>query len=255
MAQPVRSLQPNMDPAEWAVRVDLAAAHRLAVRHDLHEGICNHMTARVRGESFVMSPWGVHWSKMTASALQLVRGGADATRGRTDEELVAYHIHWPVYRARPDVQCVLHTHMPYATSLTMVEGMRFEICEQVAMKFAGRIAYDDAYPGRVGDLGEAEGERLARALGGKSVLIARNHGIVVVGPSVAEAYDDLYYLERCCRKLWLAAAWGRPLAPIDPAIVERTKATEDPKAVAGWANDHFRALKAVLDDEDPRYSR
>ena len=254
MAQPARALKPNMDAAEWAVRVDLAAAHRLAVRHDLHEGICNHMTARVRGESFVMSAWGTHWSKMTASGLQLVRGGPDATRGRSDEELVAYHIHWPVYRERPDVACVLHTHMPYATSLTMIQDMRFPICEQVAMKFAGRIAYDDEYPGRVGDLGEAEGDRLTRALGACDILIARNHGIVVVGRSVAEAYDDLYYLERCCKKLWLAAAWGKPLVAIDPAIVAGTKKAENGEALAGWAREHFEALRHVLDDEDPGYS-
>ncbi|MGH6718250.1 MAG: class II aldolase/adducin family protein [Alphaproteobacteria bacterium] len=243
------------DPAiapDVALRVDLAAALRLAVRFDLHEGIDNHFTVRVDAHRFLVNRYGLHWSEITASNLSLVDGRTGHVVGGGEAERVAYHIHWPVYRSRPDVRCVLHTHMPYATALCLIDRGRLEMADQVALRFHGRIAYDDEYPGPVGTQGEAEGDRLARTLGDKPILFMRSHGVLVAAASVAHAFDDLYYLERCARKQWLAAHYGRPLAAIAPEVAD---------AAGDWfgtsfdvyKETHFAALRRVLDRDEPDY--
>lgn len=247
------TLHPIADDTEAALRADLAASFRLALRFDLHEGICNHFTARLDEHRFLVNPHGLHWSEITASNLSLVDGRTGRVIGGGEAERVAYHIHWPVYRDRADVRCILHTHMPYATALTLIDRGRLEMADQVALRFNGRIAYDDEYPGPVGTQGEAEGDRLARTLGDKSVLFMRSHGILVAAASVGVAFDDLYYLERCCKKQWLAAGYGRPLAVIAPEIAETTKAWFGPSYDV-YKEDHFAALKRVLGRDEPDFA-
>ena len=115
---------------------------------------------------------------------------------------------------------MLHTHMPYATALTLLENGRLEMVEQNALRFHDDIAYDDTYNGLVVD--NAEGDRLARVLGTKRVMFLANHGVIVVGPSVAEAFDSLYYLERACRLQVLARATGLPFRKVRPEVVRET---------------------------------
>ena len=116
--------------------------------------------------------------------------------------------------ARPDVRCVLHTHMPYATALTSVEGGRLEPINQNALRFIDRIAYDDAYGGLA--LDAEAGERLAAVLGDQRIMFMANHGVITTGRTVAAAFDDLYYLERACRNQVLAMSTGRPLKRVSP---------------------------------------
>ena len=234
------------------IREDLAAAFRLAVRFDLHEGICNHFTARTGPDSFLLNPEGLHWSEITAGCLDLMHGSGPDSGAVGDEDLVAYHIHWPVYRARPEVMCVLHTHMPYATGLTMIRGGRLALGEQKALRFNGRIAYDDEYPGPVATQGEGEGKRLARVLGNKEVLFAKNHGVVVVGRSIGQAFDDLYYLERCCRKQWIAQGYGSPLDPITSDVADATRQLIG-RSYDKYKDQHFAALRRMLDRDEPNY--
>ena len=147
---------------------------------------------------------------------------------------------------------MLHTHMPYATALTLLENGRLEMVEQNALRFHDDIAYDDTYNGLVVD--NAEGDRLARVLGTKRVLFLANHGVIVVGPSVAEAFDSLYYLERACRLQVLARSTGLPFRKVRPEVVRETYrmiAADTPK----YAGAHFEALKRILDREEPAYSR
>jgi ribulose-5-phosphate 4-epimerase/fuculose-1-phosphate aldolase len=147
---------------------------------------------------------------------------------------------------------VLHTHMPYATALTLLDGGRLEMVEQNALRFHDDIAYDDTYNGLVVD--NAEGDRLARALGTKRVMFLANHGVIVVGPSVAEAFDALYYLERACRLQVLARSMGGKFRPVRPEVVRDTYKlilADTPK----YAGAHFEALKRILDREEPAYSR
>src|SRR5215510_13266977 len=203
---------------ERAMRVDLAAAFRLAVRMDLHEGVCNHLSAMLPdGKTFLLNAYGLHWSEVTASNLVTLDSAGRILRGEGEIEKTAFYIHSRIHLANPRATCVLHTHMPYATALTLLEGGRLEMVEQNALRFHDDIAYDDTYNGLVVD--NAEGDRLARALGDKRVMFLANHGVIVVGPTVAEAFDLMYYLERACRLQVLARSSQRSFREIRPEVV------------------------------------
>src|SRR5579871_4531717 len=195
----VESQQSRASYSVARARVDLAAAHRLAVRDDLHEGTWNHLSLSVPGdpERILITPGVVHWSQVTASSLAVLGPHEDgAALERDNEHLwVGYRIHYPLHRARPDAACVLHAHPPYATALTMVEGGVLEWAEQNSLEFHGRVAFNARYDSGV-PLDIGQGEEMAAALGDEAiVLFLRNHGVVVVGPTVAIAYTNLYLLE------------------------------------------------------------
>jgi ribulose-5-phosphate 4-epimerase/fuculose-1-phosphate aldolase len=238
---------------ERQARVDLAAAFRLAVRMDLHEGVCNHFTLMLPdSRRFLLNAYGLHWSEVTASNLLVLDAEGNVLEGDGEAERTAFYIHSRIHLANPRAVCVLHTHMPYATALTLTEPGRLEMVEQNALRFADDIAYDDTYNGLVVDA--AEGDRLARMLGDKRVLFLANHGVIVVGPSVAEAHDLMYYLERACRLQVLARATGLPFRKVRPDVVRETYRmilADTPK----YAGAHFAALKRILDREEPAYAR
>jgi ribulose-5-phosphate 4-epimerase/fuculose-1-phosphate aldolase len=238
---------------ERAMRVDLAAAFRLAVRLDLHEGVCNHFSVMLPdGKRFLLNRYGLHWSEVTAGNLLALDADGNVLQGEGDYEKTGFYIHGRIHVANPRATCVLHTHMPYATVLTLLEGGRLEMVEQNALRFHDDIAYDDIYNGLVVDT--AEGDRLAQAMGSKRVMFLANHGVIVVGPSVAEAFDLMYYLERACRLQVLARSMGERLRPVRPEVVStayRMMLADAPK----YAGAHFEALKRILDREEPAYSR
>src|SRR4051812_11924453 len=150
--------------AERAARADLAAAFRLAVRMELHEGVCNHFTLMLPdGERFLLNAYGLHWSEVTASNLLSLDASGRILHGEGEFEKTAFYIHSRIHLANPHAVCVLHTHMPYVTALTLLENGRLEMVEQNALRFHDDIAYDDTYNGLVVD--NAEGDRLARVLG------------------------------------------------------------------------------------------
>jgi ribulose-5-phosphate 4-epimerase/fuculose-1-phosphate aldolase len=238
---------------ERAARVDLAAAFRMAVRLDLHEGVCNHFSVMLpAGGRFLLNRYGLHWSEVTASNLLALDADGKLLEGEGEFEKTAFYIHSRIHLAHPRATCVLHTHMPHATALTLLEGARLEMVEQNALRFHDDIAYDDTYNGLVVD--NAEGDRLARVLGSKRVLFLANHGVIVVGPSVAEAFDLMYYLERACRLQVLARSMGGKLRAVRPEVVReacRMMRADAPQ----YADAHFGALKRILDLEEPGYSR
>ena len=238
---------------EQAARVDLAAAFRLAVRLDLHEGVCNHFSVMLAdGRTFLLNRYGLHWSEVSASNLLALDAAGRLLVGEGEYEKTAFWIHSRIHLASPHAACVLHTHMPHATALTLLEDGRLEMIEQNALRFHDDIAYDDIYNGLVVD--EAEGDRLARVLGTKRVLFLANHGVIVVGPTVAEAFDLLYYLERACRLQVLARMMGGKRRAVRPEVVERTYRLLRADAPQ-YAGAHFGALKRILDREEPAYSR
>lgn len=235
-------------------RVDLAAALRWAVRMGFHEGICNHFSAVIPGETdrFLINPHGYHWSEIRASDLVEVDSDGNALDGREPPEPTAFFIHYHIHRLVPNAKVVLHTHMPYATALTMLEDGRLEPTLQTALKFYDAIAYDDLYNGLA--LDDSEGERIAAALGtGKRVAFLANHGVVVTGGSIAHAFDDLYYLERACQAQVIAMSTGRPMRriPQDVARMTADQMMSDPER--GQAVRHFEALKRLLDRDEPDY--
>jgi len=238
--------------ADRAARVDLAAAFRLAVRMDLHEGVCNHFSVMLDRGRFLLNAYGLHWSEVTASNLLGLDAAAKILEGHGQVEKTAFYIHSRIHLAHPRAKCVLHTHMPYATCLTLLAEGRLEMVEQNALRFHDDIAYDDVYNGLVVD--EAEGDRLAAALGEKRVLFLANHGVIVVGATVAEAFDSLYYLERACSLQVLARSMGGRLRPVRPEVVRETHRILLADAPQ-YAGAHFAALKRILEREEPEYSR
>ena len=243
----------NLPALERTARTDLAAAFRIAVRLDLHEGVCNHFTLMLPdGKRFLLNRYGLHWSEVSASNLLALDADGNVLEGEGEFEKTAFYIHSRIHLRNPQAACVLHTHMPYATTLTLLENGRLEMVEQNALRFHGDIAYDDTYNGLVVD--PAEGDRLAAVLGDKRVLFLANHGVVVVGPTVAQAFDLLYYLERACRLQVLARSMHARLRPVRAEVVRETRRLMAQDAPA-YAGAHFAALRRILDREEPDYSR
>ncbi len=174
-----------MDNRERACRVELAAAFRIAARLGMHEGICNHFSLALTddGREFLVNPHGYRFGELRARDLLRVEAGGRVLSGEGEVEPSALFIHGRMHLALPQVRCILHTHMPYATALTSIEGGRLEPINQNALRFVDQIAYDDDYGGLA--LDAAEGDRIAAALAGKRILFLANHGVVTVGPSVA----------------------------------------------------------------------
>lgn len=244
------------DAAERQARIDLAAAHRLAVHFGFHEGIDNHLTLLVPGHAdrFLLAPFGLHWSEVRARDFLVVDFAGQILRGEGPVEDTAFHIHAPLHAARPDVACVLHTHMPYATALSMLEAPALLMASQNAIGFNGLVALCD-YEGLALDIGE--GARMARALGSKTVLLLRNHGVVATGTSVADAFNTLYFFERAAMTQILAQSSGLTLRTVPDDVLHRT--TEQYTAsseVAGLDRIelHFAALKRMLDRREPDYA-
>ena len=233
-------------------RIDLAAAFRLAVRFDLHEGICNHFTLRVPGttDQYFLNPFGLHWSQVRASDLLVVDDGGERVAGEGEVERTAAVLHGRVHGAVPQAACVLHTHMPYATALMCTEGARLEHLTIAGLRFVDRIAYDDEFEGVALDW--QEGDRVAAKLGNHSVLMMANHGVMVTGPTVGVAFDALYFLERACQSQILAMSTGRPPKRIRDDVVAR--GAQQMKELDWLAEAHFMALKRVLDHAEADYA-
>jgi ribulose-5-phosphate 4-epimerase/fuculose-1-phosphate aldolase len=254
----VESIEADIDvsAARWQARVDLAAAHRLAVMHDFSEGIFNHLTLRVPGgnDRYYQIPFGLHWSEVTASCFMEVSYDGTLFAGQGEIEQSCYCIHAPMHRLLAHAAAVFHTHMPFASALTRLEDPHILPIGQTEVGTAMHTAYDDSYGGPAFD--PAEGERLARTIGDNTVLMMANHGVATVGETVAEAYDRLYYVERVAQ-VQLYAMWtGRPLKRVPQKVIDATIAEfRDPRRYGGkkpavW---HFEALKRILDRKEPDY--
>jgi ribulose-5-phosphate 4-epimerase/fuculose-1-phosphate aldolase len=238
-----------LSDAERTARIDLAACHRLAVRFGLNEGIDNHLTMLVPGHSdrFYLAPFGLLWSEVRASDLLEVSFEGKVLAGRGLIEDTALYIHLAVHRLKAAARCVLHTHMPYATALGMLGDPTLAMAVQSAIGFFDDIAYLD-YNGLALDY--AEGERLARALGTKSVAMLRNHGVLITAGTLAEGFERLYFLERACQAQVLALSTGKPLNLLPDALVRATAAQlRSGDTVGGEARVelHFSALKRLLE--------
>jgi ribulose-5-phosphate 4-epimerase/fuculose-1-phosphate aldolase len=232
------------------VRIELAAAYRLAARFGLNEGISNHFTARA-GENFLVIPHGLHFREVTASRLLLVDREGQVQKAKGEIESSAFFIHSRILNARSDAQAVLHTHQPYTTALTLLENGRLLPASQNALRFHERIAYDDLYQGAADHV--QEGDRLASVLAGRDVLFLAHHGVVVVGPSVAKAFDDLYFLERAAMVQVLALSTGGRLRSVGDDVARGYVREDRPNDLGKQARRHFEALLRILDREEPDY--
>ncbi len=245
--------QPSLDSdAVWQARVDLAACFRMAARYGLEEGICNHFSAMVPGydDLFIVNPYGYAFRELTASMLLICDFHGHVVSGAGQPEATAFYIHARIHRQIPRAKAAFHTHMPYATALSMTEGDPLIFAGQTALKFYGRTAVDKNYNGLA--LDEREGDRIAAAIGDADIVFMKHHGVMVIGQTIAEAWDDLYYLERACEVQTLALSTGRQVLPVEPSIAEaayRQMREGDPES----ARLHLDAIKRTLDAEEPAY--
>ena len=231
-------------------RIDLAAAFRWAVRHGLNEGICNHFSLAVGDDQFLINAHGYHWSEITASSILLAHYDGTVIEGDRDVEPTAFHIHSRIHKACPQAVCIMHSHMPYATALTLVEGGRLEPVEQGALRFHENTVYDDDYNGIA--LSNDEGDRIAAKLGDRDILFMAAHGVTVAGSTVARTYDRLYYLERACQAQVIARSTGLKLRRLPDQVIEAT-VRQFAASNTDSAPLHFDSLKRILDAEEPSY--
>ena len=240
------------DPA-WQARIDLAAMLRIAVHLDLHEGVDNHFSMLVPGrpDRFLINPHRRHWSEVRASDIVEVDLDGHPVDGNRPPEATALNIHSRIHQGCRHATCILHAHTRFATALSMLEGVRVEPAVQGALKFYEQIAYDDVFGGLV--LDSSEGDRGAAALGDRRILFMANHGVTVVGPTIAHAFNDLYYLERVCRAQITAMSSGAPLKRIPQDVARHTfeqmQADRDDQAT-----HHFAAMKRILDRQGADYA-
>ena len=242
----------DYDAEEWALRVDLAAAFRLAVAFEWHESVANHFSAALtdNGRVFLLNPKWRHFSTIRASDLLRVDFDDPGTMSREDApDPSAFCIHGSVHAGVPHARVLLHCHPPYATALSGLKDPSLKPIDQNSARFFNRISLDLGYGGHPNT--PEEGARIALAMGNKSIMMMGNHGLSVSAASVAEAFEDLFFLERACKTLMLAYASGQELNVMSDDLAESYAAGMAP--YRGQAFAHFEHLKTELDAKDPSY--
>lgn len=231
-------------------RIDLAAAFRMAARLNLHEGVCNHFTVMLPGRRFLINPKGLHFARITAGRLIVIDEQGRTVEGTGRPPTTGYAIHTRIHLLHPAARVVMHLHSPYATAITAMQGGRLQMVHQNAARFFGSIAYDDHFNGIADAV--TEGERMARAMADKRILFLANHGVVVVGETIAQVFDDVYYLERSCQVQILAMQAGHKLNVMSDAMAQSTH--DQFARFAVNADLHFNELQAILDEHEPAYA-
>ena len=232
---------------------DLAAAFRLAAELGWHEAVANHFSLAVSadGKKFLMNPRWRHFSRIKASDLQLLDADDKTTMEQPDApDPSAWCIHGHIHASAAQARCILHVHPPYATAVAGLADPTIKPIEQNTARYYNRIAVDLGFGG-IADNDE-EGRRLAQVLGNNRRIMLGNHGVLVTANTVAEAFDDLYYLERACQTLVLAYSTGQKLNVMPPDIAERTARGWEDYKEAAFA--HFAEMKQILDAKDPSYA-
>ncbi|KVK53977.1 hypothetical protein BCY90_18780 [Agrobacterium deltaense] len=234
------------------LRIDLAAAFRLAADFGWHESVGNHFSAAVsaNGKRFLMNPKWRHFGSIKASDLLLLDADdPEVMTGPNAPDLSAWTVHGTIHRQRPSVRVLLHCHPPYSTALSTLQDPSMKPLDNNTARFFGEVSVDLGFGGIADD--EEEGSRLARCLGNHKTLMMGNHGVTCTGESVAEAFEDLYFFERAAQTLILAYSTGQPLNVLSDEIAQKT--AEGWHAYRGMAQAHFDYLKSRLDCADPSY--
>lgn len=209
--------------AEWQMRTDLAACYRLADIFGFSDIVWNHITAKVPAtENFLINRFGLRFDEVTASNLVTIDADGnvvDPGSGSSEEDInvTGYVIHSAIHAARPDIHCVMHSHPQNGLAVSVLKDGLIPMIQD-AMPFHNRVAYHD-YEGLAVDTGERE--RLAASLGDRMVMILRNHGLLTCGETVAEAFMNMYYLERACTVQMQVLASGASYELPSPDICEQ----------------------------------
>jgi ribulose-5-phosphate 4-epimerase/fuculose-1-phosphate aldolase len=241
----------RIDELEWQMRCDMAAVFRVASRLGWNEQIGNHNSLMLPGpeELFLINPRGLLFREITASSLITCKLDGQVVRGKGELRQVAFNIHTRIHLANPAAKCVLHVHPPYLTALALIEGGRLELSHHNDLVLYDRIAYDDAATGPAHAI--SEGDRIAQALGGKTILLMANHGVTVVGPTVHDAFDELHQAERTCMYQMTARMAGGTLRRQPEHLRQRFDGAWGERYDARL---HLDAWRRVLDREEPDYA-
>lgn len=249
-----RPIRDQVSAAEWEARVDLAAAYRLMVRFGMTDMIYNHITARVpdRPDEFLINAYGLHYSEVTASNLHRINHEGEITQRGSSHYGVnfpGFVIHGAVHLARPDVNCVIHSHTRAGIAVSTMKAGLLPLC-LFGMRFAGNIGYHDC-EGIV--VGLEERETLVRDLGPHNVMMLRNHGVLACGPTIAEAFNTHYMLEQACKVQVDAMTSGTELMLPPNHAVEQAAHMFQPNVRRPFGIMEWEALRRLLDKEDPSY--
>ena len=231
-------------------RNKLTAAIRWTARLDMHEGISNHFSLAMTddGKRFLMNPFGKHWSKVKSSDLLDLNVDSNPNKFGIKLDKTAWGIHGAIHRKVPHAKCVMHVHSKYATTLACLKNPILPPIDQNSMAFYNRVTYDDGYDG----LGFGnEGERIASKLGNNSVILLGQHGVLFVGPNVADTFEKMYYFERACRTYILALQTGKELNIASHEVAEKT--AQQQIDLTHYGEQHLKAICEVLGQEEPDY--
>jgi ribulose-5-phosphate 4-epimerase/fuculose-1-phosphate aldolase len=237
---------------EQALRIDLAAVFRLIYEMNMHESVANHLSAALSqdGKQFLMNRRWTHFANVTASSLQLLDSENDSVMQTAEApDASAWSIHSTMHKSLPEARVILHVHSTYATVLSTLKDPRILPIDNNTARFYERIAYDKNFGGIASS--EEEGKRITNTLAGKKALMMGNHGITVVGETLAEAFEDLYYLEKACKTMVLAYSTGQHLNILSHAVALDTAESWD--EFRGQSYTHFEQLKSMLDKKGSTY--
>jgi ribulose-5-phosphate 4-epimerase/fuculose-1-phosphate aldolase len=248
----VASLREVVSEEEWQLRVDLAAAYRLVALYGWSDLVFTHITARVPGPEhhFLINPYGLMFDEITASSLVKVDQGCNKVIASPfPVNPAGFTIHSCIHEARPDVGCVLHTHTRAGVAVSAQKAGILPISQQSTFVLAS-LAYH-AYEGVA--LRDEEKPRLCAALGDKNFLVLRNHGLLTVGRTIADAFLSMYTFENTCRIQVDALAGGGELVTIDPRIMQGMAQVLKTVTAGQGAGIAWPALLRRLDRLDPSY--
>lgn len=236
---------------EWQGRCDMAAAFRVQARHGWNEQIGNHNSLMLPGDepTFLINPRGFLFQELKASDLIVCDLDGKVLRGTGELRKVAFHIHTRIHMAKPAAACVMHVHPQYLTALSLLAEPQLALAHHNNLLLNDRIAIDPDGDEPAGS--HAEGDRLAAALGDKSILVMGGHGVTVCGPTVADAFDELFIAERTCMYQMTAMATGLPLRRLPDRL---RRGWNGPWGQRMDARLHLDAWRRVLDREEPDYA-
>ena len=251
--EPLAKNAESLPLTERAVREELAAAHRLAARYGMIDLIHTHFSARVPGtaDQFLISPYGRWFHEVTASDLVKVDAQGNVV-GEAGASVAGFIIHEAVYSVRPDVSSIFHTHTRAGVAVSALACGLLPI-SQFALRFHGRVGYHE-YDGAT--LVEGERERLRRnaADPNHAVIILRNHGLVTVGPSVADTFCWMYYLDRACQVQIDCLQTGKDLATLSDEVCQQTADYYEGGDDKEWRmTTVWAALLRLIENETPDY--
>jgi ribulose-5-phosphate 4-epimerase/fuculose-1-phosphate aldolase len=243
----------NVDPQEWEVRCDLAAAYRLIAHFGMDDLIYTHLSARLPGKEhrFLLNPYGLMFDEITASSLVTVDPEGHAIEKEEASKInnAGFTIHSAVHMSRDDAQCVMHTHTTAGMAVAAQEQGLLPL-NQMSMEFFGRVAYHD-YEGIALDLDERD--RLVHDLGDKDAMILKHHGLLTTGRTVAEAFYNMYYMEQACR-IQITATQGGQKITVPPDNVAAHTADQFNRTSTTKGQRPWAALRRRLDRISPDYA-